>query len=171
MCIKSPIFWNDLSPLICVGHPILRRQAVVGLPDFGSPELAWRVEDAALHRSGMAIDGSPHRYLCVRCWKPRFSWRCGAVITKMAVSDFRGRKSAGWPQSPDEHQKTFFWRRGSCAQLGVLRGQAVAWPENRVVPSRFRLAGHSVEAHAKPRATFGISRSPCGTLAIGASPL
>ena len=29
----------------------------VSLPDFGSPELAWHVEDAAVHHGGVAIDG------------------------------------------------------------------------------------------------------------------
>jgi hypothetical protein len=63
------------------GVPRLRRQAV--LKSFGleaRPRSASHVEDVALHRRGVAIDGSPHRYLCVRYWKPQSSRGYGAFF-------------------------------------------------------------------------------------------
>jgi hypothetical protein len=70
------------------GVPHRRRQAVAKCFGLDAPlRSAWRVEDAALHRGRVVIDGSPHRCLCVRCWKPRFSWRCGALNYEMAISD------------------------------------------------------------------------------------
>ena len=88
--------WLFLWPLVGMtahflargGVPHRRRQAVekcFGLDAL--PRSAWRVEDAALHRRGVTIDGSPRRYLCVRCWKPHILRRCGALIYEMAFSD------------------------------------------------------------------------------------
>jgi len=66
-------------------RPHRRRQAVS--KSFGldvPPSSAWRVEDGALHRGEVAIDGSPHRYLRLCCWKPRL-----AICTAMRHFDRR----------------------------------------------------------------------------------
>jgi len=36
-----------------------------------APKSAWHVENAAVHQGGIAIAHPPHRYLCVRYWKPQ----------------------------------------------------------------------------------------------------
>jgi len=56
----------------------------IGLPAFRIPELVWRVED----RSTSRWDSNcwpPHRYLCVRYWKPHVLRLSSALNSVMAI--------------------------------------------------------------------------------------
>jgi len=77
----------------------------VGLPDFCGPELAWHVEDAAVHQGGAAIAGSTHRYLCVRCWKPRFDGDVALGLTRWRSRTVLAGKVRGGDKSPAKCRK------------------------------------------------------------------
>jgi len=89
----------------CVGVPHLRRQALVGRPDFRGPKFVRHVEDAAVHQGGETIAG--HTLVSVpSLLEPshftafRFEFSDGNLGVSLAG------KVRGWPESPADRRKT-----------------------------------------------------------------
>jgi len=80
--------------------------ALTCLPNFRGPELAWHVEDAAVHQGSVTIAGPPSvsvpslletsYFTAFQC----FEFSDGNLGVSLAG------KVRGWPESSDEHRKT-----------------------------------------------------------------